>query len=175
MSEEVTRPKPGPDPILDTDSIRKEFLSLVSMGLSQADAYEYVGLDQKTIYNYARSHPAFAAELRRALLKSKIHHLGIINAGSTGMRRAKRPDGTEVDVPFDGDWKASAWYLARRWPEEFAERQKHEVTATVMHKDALRDAMAKIDSDPEAMAVAELLVDKMLAEKRDDTDSSSGG
>ena len=129
MSDEVERQKPGPDAILDNPAKREELLSLISMGLSQTDAYAFVGLDQKAVHNYRKSHPAFEAEIQRALLASKVHHLRTIHAGSTGRTKQKSPtDGRLIEVPFEGDWKASAWYLARRWPEEFAERQKHEVT-----------------------------------------------
>jgi hypothetical protein len=97
--------------VLD-DAKRKTIIALVTGGCSRRAAARYVGCAPSTIIRTARRDPDFALALARAEETAEITLLRSIQAAG------KLP----------GHWRASAWLLERRNPDEFAPRAPNVVT-----------------------------------------------
>jgi len=153
--------KPGPDPILADESKRKELLGVVALGMSLKKACLYVGiLDLKTLRHYRDNNPEFDQEITRAELKGEIWHLNNWRMGAAGQPSEQ---GHEVD------WRASMEFLARKYPDDWARRDKHQID--VSHRE-LHGAMDKVLSDPDALAAAEALA--VHLSKADENADESG-
>lgn len=91
-----------------TDGKKKEILAAISMGASRRIAAAYVGVSHQTIGAEAERDSEFSTALVRAESDSVIRHLKIIEKAGEG-----------------GDWRASAWFLARRFPESWSEHRRY--------------------------------------------------
>jgi hypothetical protein len=103
--------KRGGRPVLD-DYKRREILAILSMGCSRRTAARYVGCAHATIQNTAVRDPEFAEQLARAESKAEVGY----------MKSIQKAAGKEQY------WRAAAWALERRNPEEFAPRRPDVVT-----------------------------------------------
>lgn len=80
-------------------------------GLTDKSACEHAGIHPDTFYTWLRSDPDFAECISRARARFKrIHVRNIIQAGPA-------------------DWRASAWMLSHRFPDEYADRQMMDTRA----------------------------------------------
>ncbi len=95
----------GRPPVLD-ETKRKTIIALLANGSSRRVAARYVGCSALTIARTAERDPDFAAEIDRAQQNAEIEALRYI-------RSAARKDRY---------WRAAAWILERRNPDEFAPR-----------------------------------------------------
>src|SRR5688572_21466598 len=98
-----TTSSPGRPPILDEDK-QKIACKLLGLGFSRRAAARFIGCSHNTILNTARRDPAFAQRLRAAPIEGEANHVEII-------RRAGHQS-----------WRASAWFLERRYPERWGRR-----------------------------------------------------
>jgi len=103
--------KCGRRPVLDQFK-KREILALLTVGCSRRTAARYVGCATSTIQNTALRDAAFADELRRAEYKSEIGYLKSIQ------NAAKQ----------EKYWRAAAWALERRNPQDFARRGPDVIT-----------------------------------------------
>jgi len=95
--------KCGRKPFLD-DIKKREILAILSVGCSRRVAATYVGCSPATIRNTAQRDPQFAEQLRQADHHAELGYLRTIQkAGS--------------DVRY---WRAAAWALERKNPEDYA-------------------------------------------------------
>lgn len=91
-----------------TKELAKEFVKLVESGATNADACAYIGVNESTFYRWLQN-PKTEAErglcndLKKADARRKLWHLRKIQQASE-----------------NGAWQASAWYLERRYPREYA-------------------------------------------------------
>lgn len=105
---------PNPDGrpvILDDPKKREQLLAGIAAGLSNKDACLFACVKWDTFRNRKRRDPQLAEDVRRARVQGKAANIKIIRDAARG-----------------GDWKAAAWLLSKQYPEEYAERHKHEVT-----------------------------------------------
>ena len=109
-------PKRGRPPVLD-DAKRREILAILAVGASRRAAARYVGCDPGTIRNTAGRDPAFGRQLERVQQQSELGYLKNIRDA------AKKPQ----------YWRAAAWILERRNPEEFAPRKPGVVAMKQVH------------------------------------------
>lgn len=86
-----------------TPEIVKEILTVISIGGTDKDAYEYAGVSAETFYQWLKK-PEFLEQVTRERLKGKVNIIKSI-----------REQGKN-------DWRANAWYLERRYPQEFAQQ-----------------------------------------------------
>ena len=91
---------------------RREILALLSAGCSRRMAARYVGCSPRTIQNTADRQPEFAERLRKAEYKAEIGYMKNIQAAA---RKEQY-------------WRAAAWALERRNPEDFAARRPDVIT-----------------------------------------------
>jgi len=101
----------GRPPVLDSGK-RREILAILSVGCSRRTAARYVGCSPTTIQNTADRDAAFAEELGRAENRAEIGYLKSIQ------KAAKK----------EQYWRAAAWALERRNPEDYGPRHPETVT-----------------------------------------------
>lgn len=112
-----------------TPEIQKKIIEAIELGDSDINACAYAGVSQTAFYSWIQkgtdqpatenspARPArspyreFAAELTRARAVFRVNHLRCI---------ARAAQGTKATP---GDWRASKFMLAVKWPDEFSERQ----------------------------------------------------
>ncbi len=103
--------KRGRPPVLDKTK-KGQIIKLLSVGFSRRAAADYVGCAVSTIRNTAGRDPQFAEHLRRAEGALEIRCLGLIQ-NAAGKERY---------------WRAAAWALERKKPQEYAPRGPDVVT-----------------------------------------------
>lgn len=98
--------KPGRPSVLTTDK-RRRILAVLRVGGSLRDAAQEVGCKHDTITNTADREPEFLATLKKAEADGKLRHL----------RKIRKADA----------WQASAWFLERKYPEEYGRKERTQV------------------------------------------------
>lgn len=112
-------------PFAITPEKREILISLLSDGMSQAKACQYVGVSEETLIQYKKKFPEFSERLENAKLETtKLAHKSV----KVGMLK---------------DWKAGAWWLERTEPERFQEKK----TLEVSEKPSLIQNMFPIDDE----------------------------
>ena len=113
-----------------TEELAEEAIKLVKGGASNQDVISWLGVSEGTFYGWIKNPRNKAQEqlaegLKKAETERKLWHLQRIH------RAAEK-----------GDWKASAWYLERRYPNEYARTQRISGEIVTAHKsDALSEAI----------------------------------
>jgi len=103
---------------LGKKSNRQKLLNAIRMGASRTDAAASVGMHIENLRKFCRRHPEFGEEVEKAEVECKIHHLTKVHVG-------------------EADWRASAWFLSRKWRNEFGQRpadsySKEQVQAMIL-------------------------------------------
>jgi hypothetical protein len=106
----VARRTAGGRPTKLTAEVRKKILATIEAGSTLKDAAAYAGICDETLRIWRRDNPDFAAEFYRAEGVAAV-------AYTLAVKRASD----------NGDWRAAAWWLERRCPEEWSLKQIHEV------------------------------------------------
>ena len=95
---------------------QREILALLSVGCSRRTAARYVNCTQKAIDELARTNPDFAEKLRKAEANLEIESIkNMFNA-------AKQ----------EKNWRASAWVLERKSPQEFLKKKPDVIPAGLL-------------------------------------------
>lgn len=98
-----------------------EIVKLVESGASNKDAATLSGITEETFYNWQRPksksgeanpdyHPELSESLKKAETKRKVAMVNRILTAATK------------------NWQAAAWYLERRYNDEYGRVDKHEVS-----------------------------------------------
>ena len=111
-------------PFAINEDMEKEISRLLSDGMSQAKVALAMGINEKTIIGHRRRFPEFSERIERAKMETdRLAHKSI----KGGMLK---------------DWRAGAWWLERRHPDEFRERKWVEI-----EKPSLIQDMFPLDDD----------------------------
>jgi hypothetical protein len=111
-------------PFAINEDMEKEISRLLSDGMSQAKVALAMGINEKTIIGHRRRFPEFSERIERAKMETdRLAHKSI----KVGMLK---------------DWRAGAWWLERRHPDEFRERKWVEI-----EKPSLIQDMFPLDDD----------------------------
>jgi hypothetical protein len=76
---------------------------MIRKGASRADACRFFGTNPEVMRKALRRHPIWETLIERAEVDCKLHHLSRVHGA-------------------EKEWKASAWFLSRKWWTEFAQR-----------------------------------------------------
>lgn len=95
-----------------TPVMLKTITDAMGTGLSVEDTCLYAGIGKSTFYEWIAEFPEFADAIKTAEVKAK-------------MRRILRIE----QAARDGHWQADAWYLERKYPEEFGKRMTLQISA----------------------------------------------
>lgn len=102
-----------------SEEILKEIISWIRKGANNKEIAALIGVSQETFYNWQRPtmsngqpnpqyHPELSDAIKRAENKRKV---AMVN---------------RILITAKSHWQAAAWYLERKFPEEFAEYKKTE-------------------------------------------------
>lgn len=108
------RAKPGPKPKM-TPAVKAGVLESLRVGLSLAEALIRAGLTRDQYRTAVRDDPEFTRGVKKAAIDGKFHHLQRVNDG----------------VP---QWQSSAWFLERKYGQEFGQRVKVQSSGRVVIK-----------------------------------------
>ena len=86
----------------------------LEMGLSRNDAAQSAGIHRRTVNHWIDKDPGFADELDFAESRAKRLLTSIVVSVA-----AKR---------FPNTWQAAAWLMERRWPEQFAQKTRLDIS-----------------------------------------------
>lgn len=87
-----------------TDEKKTQVLAFISAGGSRVRAAAYVGVGCTVLADEQQRDPIFSESLTQAEANCEMIHLGKVNQAD--------------------DWRASAWFLARKFPAQWAEVKK---------------------------------------------------
>jgi len=93
-----------------TGEKKEKLLEYLSLGMSRKMAGKALGFSHTTIADEAKRNPEFSAQLDQAEGKGVAENLDTIKKASRS------------------DWKAAAWMLERKYPEEYGRTTKHAMT-----------------------------------------------
>lgn len=86
-----------------------EVFRMISTGASVSDACAVAGMSRETFYQKAKTIPEFKERWERSEARCRIANVQRIQLAASR-----------------GTWQASAWWLERKYPEEYAERFRHQ-------------------------------------------------
>lgn len=91
-----------------TDELADKALDLIKGGATNADVIAWLGVVESTFYAWLKDPKTdpqrkLSEGIKKAEVERKLWHLNKIHQAAK-----------------NGDWKASAWYLERRYPNEYA-------------------------------------------------------
>jgi hypothetical protein len=96
------------------------FLKCVASGMSITDAAIANRIDRITVYNKRDRDPVFAKDLEQASIATKVRAVGLIQKAMVNQ------------------WQSAAWWLERRWPDEYAVRNKLEMQLTFQKSEKMK-------------------------------------
>ena len=104
----------------------KILVNRIKIGMSDKAACWAAGISQDTFYDWLRDDSVFSVSIQQARAFFREHNHKIIGKAAT-----------------DGDWKAAAWLMAHREPEEYAEKR---ITQNVEQVDPWAEIKARMDA-----------------------------
>lgn len=110
-----------------TPETANRILEGIRLGMTYRHAAMYAGIDEATLLRWRRRFADFAGQLQEA----EGH------AVAANMARIRK-------AAMDGDWRASAWILERRFPEDYGTRHRIDQTITVDVRKAAEKAAAEL-------------------------------
>lgn len=110
-----------------SDKTVDEICDYLENGLFQKDAAKLAGISETTFYDWLENKRSFRSRVEASLLKYKEKLIKNVNKGT------------------DKEGKLALEVLARRWPDEFGEKIKHEGTIKHEHKLTYDRALEMID------------------------------
>ena len=114
-----------------TDELIKEFEQIIGEGNNYNTAFEYLGVPKDTYYSWLRRADE-ALEKKGKLTKSEHMYVNFAHVIKKARNYAKRRHQAVIAKidPENPDWKKSAWWLERNYPEEYALRGRLDIHET---------------------------------------------
>lgn len=108
-------------PLAINKEMEEEIIQLLSDGMSQSKVALAMGINEKTIMDHRERFSEFSERIEKA------------------KRATDALAHKSVKVGMLKDWKAGAWWLERRHPDEFQEKKTIEVTKPSLILDVFED------------------------------------
>ncbi len=114
----MPKQKPRGRPAKFTPQIQEKILTVLTVGAYRSDACHYVGIQYETLRAWLRrgeretrgAYFEFAQRVKQAEAAAALKAFGTVRTA------------------MDKNWQAAAWYLERKNPQEWGNRQRHEHT-----------------------------------------------
>jgi hypothetical protein len=107
-----------------TPDIREAVVTVLRAGNTRKAAAAYAGVDETTFYRWVDRDATFASAVRKAEADAQVRNVALIQRAA------------------ESTWQAAAWWLERRFPEDFALRHTIDANVTLDLPGMLRQAMA---------------------------------
>ncbi len=129
---------------------KREILAIVAVGCGRRTAAEYVGCTPATIVRAMEQDETFAAEIRRHELNPEIGFMRNIQDAAQNAQY----------------WRAAAWWLERRRPEDFGTKKAGLITAAQLQSllSALTEMLTEEVPDPKIRKKVIRRVDGIISE-----------
>jgi transposase len=118
--------------------VREELLKYIALGVPNEHACHAVGINEHTLYNWinrgkeaqrkTNHYFQFLQDYKKAKSKSVVRNVAVIE------KYAK-----------EKDWKAAAWLLERRYPDQFGKREYRTSDVKLSGYDVLRELVRDDD------------------------------
>lgn len=110
--------------------LTKEICDNLRLGHTIEDACVLSGISKDTFYRWLKKKSDFSDAIKKAEIECKRAHIANIRRAAMGIRVLIDPKDPEKGYKFTKDpiWQASAWWLERRYKEEFSTKQEVELT-----------------------------------------------
>lgn len=93
-----------------SEELTQEICKYLKAGNSQLDSATLAGISEETFYTWKKEKVEFSEAVKKAESECKARSIALIlKAG-------------------EQTWQAAAWWLERKYPDEFALKQKNEIT-----------------------------------------------
>jgi transposase len=114
-------------PLILNEKLQNDLCNLLRIGISIEDACDQVGIHHATYYNWNRQ--ALAAQKKRKLNDEQTRYLNFFEAVKKARAESKIRCVISIDKAANklDDWRAAAWLLERRFPEEYGRRDQVKV------------------------------------------------
>lgn len=122
-------------------TVQKQILAVLAAGCSRNDAADVTGVGRSTLSAQIAKNEAFSEQVKKAEASGKLRHIRKINKSKA--------------------WQSSAWFLERKYPEEYGRRVPLPVVA---EDNGPRRFVFEVTSAPEHREPEE-------ADGQDDTDT----
>ena len=122
----------------DTPEVRARILEALRVGATYRAACEYAGVSDDSLARWRAADAGFAEALKSACAQAYMRNLGIIQKAATKM------------------WQAAAWWLERKFPEEWARRDRFEHTGPGGGPIPVQHDLSKLPAD-KLLALREIL------------------
>lgn len=146
MGKPGRRPKLSPEIIIELERLLK-------LGLSRTRACVAVGISQDSLLRWCKADSELKTLLEKAEVRGEIEHLENIRAIAIGEKR--------------GDYRASAWFLGRKFPNEWSDKAASQAQAQAESEIALSIIKPR-DLDATDIARSLILARKPISEWTDE-------
>jgi len=127
-----------------TPEVKERVVQAIIAGCSRADAARYAGVTDRTLQRW----------VERGRAGKEAPFAGFVSAVLDAEARASvLANGCIAKAIRDGDWKAAAWFLERRFPERYAPRSRLFDPHRVL--EILEERGLVVDRDRALVALAE--------------------
>lgn len=111
-----------------TPEVQERIEQAIRVGVTHAQAAEYAGIGESTLREWMRENPAFAAAINAREAEGALTLVALVN------RAAQQ------------DWRAAAWILEHRWPQDYAVSRidAHHSGEVQINLDARMDLLAQV-------------------------------
>lgn len=107
------------------EDITKDICKYIRGGNTARDACLLCDICEDTYYNWIKIHPDFAEAIKKAEQECKNRHiqtLQLVARGEFEEKLNKTTGKMEVVWKYRPNWYASAWWLERKYKDEFGQR-----------------------------------------------------
>lgn len=161
MKEEKTKKeKRISTPRKMTPAVRASLINSIKIGLTQLEAAENAGIDESTFYRWQKkalesngtgAYASLFQDLKKATTESKLYALGIVSKAANNKDFTEETKTTYdakgnikekvvIRKPAGKSWQAAAWFLERKFREEFGrnavDAQQEPIKIEVSYPDA---------------------------------------
>ena len=119
-------------------------------GNNITDSCQLSSIDRSVYYDWYKD-PEKKIIIDKALVECKGRNITLVQRGAAGVKAIRtitRKDGTRVEEEYwleRPDWRAAAWTLERKWPNEYRERKDMDITGSL----SLVDMLKKVEESPD--------------------------
>lgn len=89
------------------EEIQKTIIKAIRVGVTNKHAALSAGIDETTLYSWRHRYKEFNQSVIKSAAEAVVKHTTIVAAAAS-----------------EGSWQASAWWLERRYPAEYARTEK---------------------------------------------------